>query len=563
MEILASTAQMKELDRIAIEERGIPSLELMENAAQAVAQAVMDLVGEVEQPEGEDGVLGGATSVCFMVKTGEEPTAEEQREMEELRSIVESKNTDPTQRIGIFCGPGNNGGDGVAAARILLEAGYRVRAFLVGDREKMTPDERAMEEKLREAGGELESLDLNDQHTTVWMSTCDCFVDALFGVGLQRPLAGEFLTLVQWLNRMHTPVVSCDLPSGVHGDTGEILGDAVQAKVTVTFTCAKPGLYLDAGAGRAGEVRAVDIGIPWELLNRQIWSAPEQSWAMPGDVCRNLPSRPVDGHKGDFGKLFLLAGSEGYTGAPNLAARAALRTGAGLVFLGVPREIYPILAVKCDEAMPFPLPNEYSKILQKARSCDVAVIGPGLGQEPRTQRLVRSLLEDLDIPVVLDADGINALVGHIDILDKRSAPTVLTPHAGEYARLTGTSLPVRDRLTAARSFAKEHRCTLVLKGHGTVTAAPSGQCWVCGTGNPGMAKGGSGDVLSGMIAALWGQKHLVEQYTDLSELAAWAVWIHGKAGDVCAQKLGEYAMLPSDLLDAIPQVLMECTEPEI
>ena len=152
MEILASTAQMKELDRIAIEERGIPSLELMENAAQAVAQAVMDLVGEVKRPERKQGVLGEATSVCFMVKTGEEPTAEEQREMEELRSIVESKNTDPTQRIGIFCGPGNNGGDGVAAARILLEAGYRVRAFLVGDRAKMTPDERAMEEKLREIG---------------------------------------------------------------------------------------------------------------------------------------------------------------------------------------------------------------------------------------------------------------------------------------------------------------------------------------------------------------------------------------------------------------------------
>lgn len=557
--MLATTAQMKELDRIAIEERGIPSLELMENAAKAVAEAVMNLVGPAKKSKVPD----GAVSVGFLTKTGEEPTPEEQREMEELRAIVESKNTDPTQRIAVFCGPGNNGGDGVAAARLLLKEGYRVRAFLVGDREKMTPDERAMEEKLREAGGELEPFDLESQRIILWLSTCDCVVDALFGVGLKRPLEGEFLTLVQRLNSMRIPVVACDLPSGVNGDTGEILGDAVQAKVTVTFTCAKPGLYLGAGAGRAGKVQVMDIGIPFDLANERIWCVPEGIQVMSGDVYRNLPRRPVDGHKGDFGKLFVLAGSEGYTGAPNLAARAALRTGAGLVFLGVPREIYPILAVKCDEAMPFPLPNEYSKILQKAKSCDVAVIGPGLGQEPRTQRLVRSLLEDLDIPVVLDADGINALVGHIDILDKRSAPTVLTPHAGEYARLTGTSLPVRDRLTAARTFAKEHRCTLVLKGHGTVTAAPSGQCWICGTGNPGMAKGGSGDVLSGMIAALWGQKHLVGQYTDLSELAAWAVWIHGKAGDVCAQKLGEYAMLPSDLLDAIPQVLMECTEPEI
>lgn len=563
MSDLASVAQMKELDRIAIEERGIPSLELMENAAQAVAQAVVNQVGPVKKPKGENGVIGGATAVCFLRKTGEEPTPEEQQEMEELRSIVESKNTDPTQRIAVFCGPGNNGGDGVAAARLLLKEGYRVRAFLVGDREKMTPDERVMEEKLREAGGELEPFDLESQRIILWLSTCDCVVDALFGVGLKRPLEGEFLTLVQRLNSMRIPVVACDLPSGVDGDTGEILGDAIQAKVTVTFTCAKPGLYLGAGAGRAGEVQEVDIGIPVDLVNEVVWRAANRTDVMPDYAHCHLPRRPVDGHKGDFGKLFILAGSEGYTGAPNLAARAALRTGAGLVFLGVPREIYPILAVKCDEAMPFPLPNEYSKILEKAQSCDVALLGPGLGQEPRAQRLVRSLLEDLDIPVVLDADGINALCGHIDILDKRSAPTVLTPHAGEFARLTGCGLPVRDRLTAARAFAKEHRCTLVLKGHGTVTAAPSGKCWICGTGNPGMAKGGSGDVLSGMIAALWGQKHLRDPRTDLSELTAWSVWFHGKAGDKCAQKLGEYAMLPSDLLDAIPEVLLESTEAEI
>lgn len=555
---LATMAQMKELDRIAIEERGIPSLELMENAAKAVAQAVVNLAGPADGRR-PDGVIATATSVVRM-RRETEPTAEEQREAEAAENIILSKNTDPTPRIGIFCGPGNNGGDGVAAARFLLEAGYRVRAFLLGNREKMTPDERAMEEKLKQAGGELESLDLEDRRTTAWLSTCDCFVDALFGVGLQRPLAGEFLALVQWLNRMRTPVVSCDLPSGVHGDTGEILGDAVQAKVTVTFTCAKPGLYLEAGAGRAGEVQVANIGIPWELVFEQIKQGKEGTQVLPDYAKLYLPRRPVDGHKGDFGKLFILAGSEGYTGAPNLAARAALRTGAGLVFLGVPREIYPILAVKCDEAMPFPLPEKYEAILEKARGCDVALIGPGLGRHPKTKKLVRALLEDLDIPVVLDADGINALVGHIDILDKRSAPTVLTPHAGEFARLTGCPMPVKDRLSAARAFAREHHCTLVLKGHGTVTAAPSGKCWICGTGNPGMAKGGSGDVLSGMIAALWGQKPLKGPYTDLSALAAWAVWYHGKAGDKCARKLGEYAMLPSDLLDAIPEVLLENTD---
>lgn len=270
-----------------------------------------------------------------------------------------------------------------------------------------------------------------------------------------------------------------------------------------------------------------------------------------------LPRRPGDAHKGDFGKIFILAGSEGYTGAPVLAARAALRAGAGLVYLGVPRDIYPIVAVKCDEAMPFPLPEDYHAILEKARSCDAAVIGPGLGRAPETERLVLFLLSGLDIPVVLDADGINALAGHIDILDKRSAPTVLTPHEGEFARLTGCELPVRDRLTAARDFARTHSCVLVLKGQGTVTAAPDSSVRVNATGNPGMAKGGSGDVLAGMIAALLGQKHLGD---DIPKLTAQAVFYHGAAGDLCARKLGEYAMLPTDLIDALPEILTQYSE---
>ena len=485
MRMLATTEQMRELDRTAIEERGIPSLELMENAAREVAQAVADLVGPVKGPR-PDGRIGGAVSVAVLTSRGEPLTPEEQREADEIRAVVESKNSDLTQRIALFCGPGNNGGDGIAAARLLREWGYRVRAFLVGDRTKMTPDARAMEERLAEAGGALEPLDLEDRLLTAWLSTCDCYVDALFGVGLKRPVEGDFLAAVRWMNGRRAPVVSCDLPSGVDGDTGEVLGEAVRAHTTVTFTCAKPGLYL--------------------------------------------------------------------------AARGALRTGAGLVYVGVPREIYPVIAIKCEEAMAFPLPEEYTAILEKAAACDVAVIGPGLGRHPNTERLARSLLCDLTIPVVLDADGINALAGHIDVLDSRSAPTVLTPHAGEFARLTGGSLPVRDPVAAARGFARAHRCTLVLKGRGTVTAAPEGKVWLCGTGNPGMAKGGSGDVLAGMIAALLGQKHLNGPGVSVPETAALAVWLHGKAGDRCAEQYGEYAMLPSDLIEMLPQVLKESEE---
>lgn len=564
---IATTAQMKELDRIAIQERHIPSLDLMERAAQAVAQAVDSLV----RPD--ESCFGGAGSVAFLVSGGQ-PTPEEQRELDELRDIVESKNTDSTPRIALFCGPGNNGGDGIAAARLLMGMGCQVRAFLVGARDKMTPDARAMEERLLAAGGALEdftvdmasketlerTMSFDQQKLLAWLSTCDCMVDALFGVGLKRPLGGSFLTAVRLMNQKRCPVVACDLPSGVDGDTGAILGEAVRARVTVTFTCAKPGLYLGQGEDCAGRVEIADIGIPYDLVHRLIARGGEQIEAVPRDTSLCLARRPANGHKGDFGKIFILAGSEGYTGAPVLAARGALRTGAGLVFLGVPREIYPIIAVKCDAAMPFPLPEKYDTILEKARSCDIALIGPGLGRGEETEQLVRALVSDLEIPVVLDADGINALAGHIDILDKRSAPTALTPHDGEFQRLTGCELPIADRLTAARSFAKAHRCVLVLKGHGTVTAAPDGRLWINGTGNAGMAKGGSGDVLAGMLAALWGQKHLNGPDADRAQLAAQAVWYHGKAGDRCAEKLGEYAMLPTDLIETIPEILRENQE---
>lgn len=269
-----------------------------------------------------------------------------------------------------------------------------------------------------------------------------------------------------------------------------------------------------------------------------------------------LPLRPLASHKGDFGKVFILAGAEGYTGAAVLCTEAAMRTGAGLVYLGVPRDIYPIVAVQCREAIVFPLPEE-EEVLERASSCDVALLGPGLGRSARAERLVHRLLTTLELPVVVDADGINTLAGHIDVLDKRTALTVLTPHEGEFQRLTGCQLPITDRVAAARAFAAHHGCVLVLKGHGTVTAAPDGSVLVCGTGNPGMAKGGSGDVLAGMLAALLGQKHLRSYYSNPAELVAAGVHYHGQAGDYCARKLGEYAMLPSDMIEALPAVLKE------
>ena len=550
---LATAAQMKELDRVAIEERGIPSLELMEAAAAAVAEKAAELL----RKKGRQ-ILGRAASLVIINKYGLEPPPEDQEEIEKMRDLVENQKD---VRVAVFCGPGNNGGDGIAAARLLMEIGFSVRAFLIGDREKMTPDARAMEEKLLAAGGTLESYSIDDRMTNVWLSTCDVMVDALFGVGLCREVKGDFYNAILRMNQCRADIISCDIPSGIHADTGEILGEAVKAHTTVTFSCPKPGLYLGEGSSCAGEVEIADIGIPFDLIFNMIERQPERAEVIPPYATLNLPRRRATAHKGDFGKVFILAGSAGYTGAPVFAASAAVRTGSGLVYLGVPSSIYPIVAVKCDEAMPFPLPEEYDRILEKAQGCDVALIGPGLGRAPETERLVHRLLRDLTIPVVLDADGINALQGHIDILDERSALTVLTPHDGEFQRISGCSLPIRDRLSAAREFAKTHRCVLVLKGHGTVTAAPDGRCFINTTGNPGMAKGGSGDVLAGMIVSLLGQKQFWPDPHNLdphrAQLTAWSVFFHGQAGDRCAGELGEYGMTPSDMLTAIPNVLKE------
>ena len=267
-----------------------------------------------------------------------------------------------------------------------------------------------------------------------------------------------------------------------------------------------------------------------------------------------LPVRAREAHKGDFGRVYILAGSVGYTGAPVFAADAAVRTGSGLVFLGVPEDIWSVVAVKCSEAMPHPLPGGISAVRDRMAACDAALIGPGLGRAAKTEEMVRRLVEELDIPLVLDADGLNALAGHAQMLAARTAPTVITPHEGEFARLTGVRLPIEDRTEAAREFARKHNCTVVLKGHRTVTAAPDGRIWVNTSGNPGMAKGGSGDVLAGMIVSLIGQG------IPAPESAAMAVWIHGRAGDFAAREYGEYAMTPTDLLRNLHFALMELSE---
>ena len=509
---LATASQMKELDRQAIEERNIPSIDLMERAAEGVARAALDLLPQ------RPGRCRGAA----------------------------------------LCGAGNNGGDGIAAARLLFLKGLKIRAFLVGDYEKLTPDALEETRRLSECGVELEQFDPVDETQRAWVLGCDVVIDAVFGVGLSRPIAAgsPFAAAVDWMNESRAAVVAADIASGLSADTGDVLGRAVRADRTVTFTLPKLGQAVGEGAVLSGDVEVRDIGIPADLVRGLACRAQ----TVEGDFVRTaLPPRKIDGHKGTFGKVLIVGGAVGYTGAPWLTAAAAARSGCGLVFLGVPEAIWPVEAAKCISAMPFPLPDKHGKlspkakeeILKRAAGCDAVALGPGLGRGDGVTELVLELLREIRKPVVLDADGINALAGHMDVLDARQdRVTVLTPHDGEFARIGG-DLSAGDRLGAARAFAEAHGCVLVLKGHRTITAVPSGNALVNTTGNPGLAKGGSGDVLTGVIASL------LAQGASPVQAAAGGVWLHGRAGDLAAERLTAYGMTPEDVIASLPAAIRE------
>lgn len=510
---LATAAQMRELDRKAIQERHIPSIDLMERAAAAVAQAALDL-------------LPDRPGKC---------------------------------RAAVFCGAGNNGGDGIAAARLLFLMDVRVRVFLVGDYDRLTPD--AMEEtgRLSECGVELESFDPADPSQSTWARSSQILIDAIFGVGLSREIApsSRFAAAIDLLNACKGTVISADIASGVEADTGRVLGRAVRADRTVTFSLKKIGHAVGDGALLSGTVTVHDIGIPAALVRETVCLAQ----TVEADFARAaLPPRKIDGHKGDFGKVLVVGGAVGYTGAPYLTASAAVRSGCGLVYLGVPESIWEIETVRCVSAMPFPLADRRGRLcrralpelLERLENCGVLAIGPGLGRETDTAELIREVLRQTEKPVVLDADGINALEGHIDVLDqRRGRVTILTPHDGEFARIGGSALAGDGRVGAARGFAQSHGCILVLKGHRTVTAGPEGNVLVNTTGSSGLAKGGSGDVLTGLIASL------LAQGASPILAAAGGVWLHGRAGDLAAGKLTAYCMTPEDILRYMPEVFSE------
>ena len=508
---------MQLLDRRTIEEYGVPGLILMENAGLGVLREMSSRYGDL---------------------TG--------------------------RIIAVVAGQGNNGGDGFVLARHLHQQGVRVRVYLLGQKDRVKGDARVNLQIYEKIGGELQELSsskisgekLREIKSALHQS--DLIVDAIFGTGLTntRPDLSEqiYSQVITLMNESTRPIVAVDIPSGVTSDTGEVLGAAVKADLTVTFGLPKRGHYLYPGASHRGVLRVVDIGIPKSLVREIPCSL---NLLTPEDIRQSLPARPVDAHKGNFGHALIIGGSIGKTGAAAMAAQAALRMGAGLVTLAIPSSLNPIMEHTLKEVMTVPLPETSGQTLSLAaekalmdiaQDKSVVILGPGLSTHPETQELVKNLLHALRLPIVLDADGINALAGHADSLAQVKTKLVLTPHTGEMARLLGTtSQKIQgDRLGIAQSFAKRYNVCLVLKGAHTVLADPQGPLFINPTGNEGMATGGTGDALAGMLGGL------ISQGLDPLQAAKVGVYLHGLAGDLAASHKGTMGMIAGDLIECIP-----------
>jgi hydroxyethylthiazole kinase-like uncharacterized protein yjeF len=485
-----STAQIRQLDQRAIA-AGIPGLELMERAGYAVAK----------------------TAVEFL-------------KQQQSRSAL------------LFAGKGNNGGDAIVAARHLAAAGCHATLVLLCRREELKGDPLAHFERLVSGVHVFELPDAARLREIVAETSPAVIVDGLLGTGLTGEVREPYAAAIRFINQLDRPVLAVDIPSGLHSDTGEALGLAVRADVTVTMGLPKIGLLKPLATDFTGELRVADIGFPAELV-AELDSPVELVCA--GDVAPLFPRRRRGAHKGEYGHLLIVAGAEGYSGAPVLAARAAARAGTGLVTLAVPRAIYPVVAANCPpEIMPRPADR-----LESLAGFDAVAIGPGMGQSDEARAMIGDLLARLVVPAVVDADGLNAMARDRSLLKKTTAPLVLTPHPGEMGRLTGRS--AKDvqamRWEIAQQFAAEHGAVTVLKGAGTVIAEPSGRLWINSTGNPGMARGGMGDALTGLIGGL-----LAQGFTP-PDAARAGVFLHGLAGDIARDSFGEQAMLVTDLID--------------
>jgi ADP-dependent NAD(P)H-hydrate dehydratase / NAD(P)H-hydrate epimerase len=514
---LVTAKQMQEMDRYTIEEFGIPGRVLMENAGRGAVEFFMEQCS---------------------------PT--------------------PDTRVAVVAGRGNNGGDGWVMARYLMEKQIPVTIFLLSDRDRVAGDAKAnmeLVEKLLPHYPGCAVVVMPDAAALAREKTRlihhDLFVDAIFGTGLNSDVKGFFRDVIESINQTEKPVFAVDIPSGLNADTGAVCGVCITACATATFAFAKTGHVLHPGRQYTGTLRVIDIGIPGFAAGKQDirFQVLEKQTIAP-----LFPPRPFDSHKGTFGHLLILAGSAGKTGAAALCANAAKRIGTGLVTLGVPESINAIVEPMVVEPMTVPLPETAAgslssdgldRILALAKDRQALALGPGLGTDPDTRKLVHTLVETCSLPLIMDADAINCLAGDPAVLSFRKTPAVLTPHPGEMARLAGISTKKvqADRPGAAKKFAETCNVILVLKGAQTLIALPDGRIFLCPVGNPGMATGGMGDVLTGMIAGL------AAQGFSLENAAIAGVFIHGLCGDILADTVGGFGFLATDMIKTIPTAI--------
>lgn len=504
-----TVAQMKSIDEKAITRYGIPGMVLMENAGRGVVKVIED---------------------CFDLSSH--------------------------PKVAVVCGTGNNGGDGMVVCRHLLSRGGLPKCFLLGRKEKVKGDAKTNLDILEKTGFKVVEMENSITPEFIeWLQQSGLVVDAIFGTGFQGKLEGFVAEVVEKINSSNIPVVSIDCPSGINVDSGRVEGLCINARVTVTMCLPKVGLFLYPGRSSVGELWVADIGIPDPIIREE--KIP-MSLIESDDVV--LPHRDPAGYKTTFGWVAVISGSAGMTGAGAMASSASLRCGAGMVTLCLPESLNLALEAKLTEVMTYPLPETEAKtlsvdalesmkpILQKA---DVIAIGPGLSTHPETQSLVRSVLEKVDLPMVVDADGLNALCGRIELLRDRISSTIITPHPGEMARLTGMKISeiMEDKPRVASDFAVKNGVVTILKGAPTVVASPDGHIFINSTGNSGLATAGSGDVLTGMIAGM------LSQGLEPVEAAKTGVYLHGLAGDIMADRYTQYGVMATDLLGAIPEAI--------
>lgn len=505
---LVTAKEMKALDVQAQNDYAMPGILLMDNAAQAVAEAVHEALTALEG-----------------------------------------------ERVVIFCGGGNNGGDGLGAARWLQSYGVSVRAFVVGAALDAVQGDVAMELAMfTKAGGRVEALSTEDDWVLAELaaSKADVLVDALLGTGFHGELEGDVLRACELLNKSEKYILAVDIPTGVNADNGAVSEQAVRADHTVTMALVKTGLLLYPGREYCGDIELADISMPVKLVE----DYKSDKYRLTDEIVRELlPLRKANAHKGDAGRVVICAGSPGYTGAAALASDAAVKAGAGLVSLYTPLSSRDVLAIKLTEVMVHGLLERMPGILgggaasdvaSSAEAADVLAIGPGLGTSESTQEAVRTILQKITTPVVIDADALTALAGHTEILAAMQAQKVLTPHPGEMARLTGLEIAEieADRINVAKKYAEEWQAIVVLKGAPTVIGCPNGTVYVNSTGNSSLATGGSGDVLTGIIAGLAAQE------ISLQEAAICGVYLHGLAAELTGIDIG---LAAGELAALLPQ----------